>query len=207
MEIKLDKTNLNLELDELIFIEISKFLKKLHIKGIVIGAESIILDTKTRLITSDIDFLLFEEDFSKLLNELMEKEEIIISNDSIINDIETNPSGWLSFNLHLKRKKHSMLIEFISINDIEKKYRNKLAHLIKKNKKSIKIKNTIIYYLPVEIIFIMRLAIADWKTYIYKTNAHISELKTSNVNIDMDKFNSIIKELELEDRASFIRFE
>jgi hypothetical protein len=93
VEIKLDETNLNLELDELIFIEISIFLKKLQINGIIIGAKSIILDTKTRLITSDIDYLLFEEDFSKLLNELTEKKEIIISNDSIINNIETDPSG------------------------------------------------------------------------------------------------------------------
>ena len=69
------------------------------------------------------------------------------------------------------------------------------------------IENTTIYYLPIEIIFTMRLAITDWKTYIYKTNAHISELKSSKVNFEMEKFKHIIKELELEDRASFIRFE
>ncbi|MFX0133603.1 MAG: hypothetical protein ACFFDN_08165, partial [Candidatus Hodarchaeota archaeon] len=165
------------------------------------------IDTKTRLVTSDFDFLLLGDGFSKLLNELKNKSEIEISTTSIIDNIETDPFGWISFNLHLKKLNYSTLIEFININSFEKKYRNKLVSIIERNKKYLKVKDTLIYYLPVEIIFAMRLAITDWKTYIHKINAHITELKVYGVTISREKFKDIIKKLDLEDRASLIKFD
>ena len=125
----------------------------------------------------------------------------------IIENFETIPTGWISFDLQLSKLNHSILIEFININDFEKIYRHKLNSIIEKNKLSMEIKNTTIYYLPVELIFIIRLAIVDWRTYIHKTNAHIRELKISGVKIDREKFNKFVRELNLEDRASLIKFD
>lgn len=112
-EVNLIEFNNNeLEIDEIAFIEVTKLLDKLNINGIIIGAESIILDTKTRLVTTDIDYLLFEDDFSKLLNELKDKEELKISNVAVINSIEVDTFGWLSSDCSINCLKSLFLTKY-----------------------------------------------------------------------------------------------
>jgi len=189
------------------FFEISKFLKSLNIMGIVIGAESIILHTKTRLITSDIDYLLNPDEHSKLLNAIENKLELKISDKASISQIETDPFGWISFNLYIKDSKFSISFEFVNINNIEKKFRENLSQIIKEKKKIMYFEKEKIYYLPVEVVFAMRMAVPDWKAYVYKSNANIAELKNSGIEINWEEFNAMIKKLGLEERGAHLKID
>ena len=171
---KLDETRQSAY--NLAYMEIARFLKRNEIEGVVFGAEGIILDTKTRLTTVDIDYLLKPRDFSRLLNEIKEKEDLELSNNCYITDIETEPKGWISFTLNLKKPKHEVFFEFMSLDNIEKPYREKISVLIERKVKKIVINGEEILFLPVEVIFALRLAHSDWQAYVLKINANIAEL-------------------------------
>ena len=189
------------------FLEISKFLKHLDITGIVIGAGSIILHTKTTLITSDIDYLLNPDEHSRLLKALENKLEINISNIASIGQIDTDPIGWISFNLYIKDSKFSISFEFVNINNIEKQYRQNISQIIKEKRREMYLEKEKIIYLPVEVVFAMRMVVPDWKAYIHKSNANIAELKNSGIKIDWEEFNAIMKNLGVEKRATHLKIQ
>lgn len=191
----------------LVYLEISRFLKKINIDGIIIGAESVILHTKSRLTTMDIDYLLSPPDFSKLFDELKDKGDLDTSANSYITSIEIEPTGWISFILHLKKPKFEIAFEFINLNNIESPYRKKISHIIKSRVKKTIIHGEEISFLPTEVVFALRLAISDWEAYIHKTNANIAELKVAGYEVNWKDFEGIIKELNLEKRASGIEID
>ena len=191
----------------LAYMEIARFLKRNKIKGIVFGAEGIILDTKTRLTTMDIDFLLTPADFLKLLLEIRDKKNLELSNNCYLTNIEIEPKGWISFTLCLKKPSHEVFFEFVNLNNIESSCREKISLIIEQKVKTTVINGEDILFLPVEVIFALRLAHSEWQVYILKINANIAELEAAGYQVNWKAFNEIIKDLGLEKRIQRIQME